>query len=407
MNRCWIVLLIIVVVVVAAEVENSETREDNHHPLNELKHAHFGSIKLSHKETRVVNSVSECWSKLGRWKRFDSLHPLFTQACTDLAYASSCGMPGNTREWNVNSYYTWGMWKEFFVFPDEDTDPSELRLSPSTCYDSTMHDRHCKSLIYKDERLLKRSLGEEICNALHSTGFQSIIFVGDSLNEEFFITFMSVILHGVEGGADVCKTVRGPFYQIIDEFLICGNITARTIRNDYLTADRRDPCPDMSCAPFWNHINLLKTTLLVVNRGAHVDFSVDDTIQQLSYFFNSTAHENITVVFRSTAPFHTLETNISQPWVYEDQVVRSKPSYHYRRVFQDLITFETLIKTAAYPHVFYLDIFAPTSRRSDLHKDFLHYCIPGPIDTWVVQLYNLIDLVRDVTHTCQHQPSSS
>ncbi|CAM9681598.1 unnamed protein product [Ectocarpus sp. 4 AP-2014] len=40
-----------------------------------------------------------------------------------------------------------------------------------------------------------------------------------------------------------------------------------------------------------------------------------------------------------------------------------------------------------------LDAYSPTILRADFHaseEDGLHYCLPGPIDHWVVLLYNIL-----------------
>lgn len=40
-----------------------------------------------------------------------------------------------------------------------------------------------------------------------------------------------------------------------------------------------------------------------------------------------------------------------------------------------------------------LDAYTPTILRADLHnggEDCVHYCMPGPIDHWVVLLYNML-----------------
>ncbi|CAN0410371.1 unnamed protein product [Ectocarpus sp. 12 AP-2014] len=40
-----------------------------------------------------------------------------------------------------------------------------------------------------------------------------------------------------------------------------------------------------------------------------------------------------------------------------------------------------------------LDAYSPTILRADFHaseEDGLHYCLPGPLDHWVVLLYNIL-----------------
>jgi hypothetical protein len=43
-----------------------------------------------------------------------------------------------------------------------------------------------------------------------------------------------------------------------------------------------------------------------------------------------------------------------------------------------------------YPSVLYLDVFRPTVLRPDGHRDELHLCVPGIMDTWLQLLYNIL-----------------
>ncbi len=45
--------------------------------------------------------------------------------------------------------------------------------------------------------------------------------------------------------------------------------------------------------------------------------------------------------------------------------------------------------------VLYLDVVTATARRADSHADGLHYCLPGPPDTWVTLLFNALVLIDD------------
>ncbi len=47
-----------------------------------------------------------------------------------------------------------------------------------------------------------------------------------------------------------------------------------------------------------------------------------------------------------------------------------------------------------YPMVVQIDIKTPTVLRVDSHMDGMHYCIPGPIDTWVKLMYNALQIVH-------------
>jgi len=40
-----------------------------------------------------------------------------------------------------------------------------------------------------------------------------------------------------------------------------------------------------------------------------------------------------------------------------------------------------------------MDIFKLTMLRADSHADSLHYCHPGPLNTWNIILFNVIYLI--------------
>eukprot|EP01041_Mallomonas_annulata_P003234 gene3234-6399_t len=50
-----------------------------------------------------------------------------------------------------------------------------------------------------------------------------------------------------------------------------------------------------------------------------------------------------------------------------------------------------------FPEVLFLDVSTATNLRCDSHGDFaidgLHYCIPGPIDTWAVFLQHALHVI--------------
>ena len=54
---------------------------------------------------------------------------------------------------------------------------------------------------------------------------------------------------------------------------------------------------------------------------------------------------------------------------------------------------ENLLRTH-FPQVLHIDVYAMTLLRADMHADQLHYCLPGPINEWVIFLYNSLKLVH-------------
>ncbi len=67
-------------------------------------------------------------------------------------------------------------------------------------------------------------------------------------------------------------------------------------------------------------------------------------------------------------------------------------NYHHFERQNNLV--KDLIDTY-YPHILYMDIYKLTMLRADSHADSLHYCHPGPINTWSRILYNIIYLISN------------
>lgn len=47
-----------------------------------------------------------------------------------------------------------------------------------------------------------------------------------------------------------------------------------------------------------------------------------------------------------------------------------------------------------YPNVLYLDVATQTNLRRDSHFDNIHYCFPGPIDSWILLIFNALKLIN-------------
>lgn len=72
------------------------------------------------------------------------------------------------------------------------------------------------------------------------------------------------------------------------------------------------------------------------------------------------------------------------------RVADAPASYHWPRFRQENLRVEGVFLADGW-HL--LDAYTPTVLRSDSHiggHDCLHYCVPGPADTWVVMLYNML-----------------
>ena len=141
--------------------------------------------------------------------------------------------------------------------------------------------------------------------------------------------------------------------------------------------------------PWASTLNELKISFLYMNRGAHYS---EDTplLQSLGDTFNYLRefHPNVTVMYRTTPSGHKgCEPFVeSQPITPADLDRFTHYNYHWN-VFPHQNYLVRRFITRQFPEVVLVDVANSTNLRVDSHMgngDCLHYCIPGPIDNWVV-----------------------
>ena len=103
----------------------------------------------------------------------------------------------------------------------------------------------------------------------------------------------------------------------------------------------------------------------------------------------------MTILYRNTVPGHVQihgEYRFSPP-LLEAQNLTGHP-HHWDKFHSQNIEVEAFLERY-FPRVVYLDVYTSTVLRRDSYcvKDGLHYCIPGPIDEWVVLLFNTMKLL--------------
>jgi len=140
---------------------------------------------------------------------------------------------------------------------------------------------------------------------------------------------------------------------------------------------------------FMNH----PPALVILNRGAHYEPTpkvIRDLNGTLNFIFCQSP--NTSVIFRGTVPgtatpeadfFRAPDITINNTWG------KLETSYHFHE-FMDQNKEVRSFLTAMFPQVIFLDVAPSTALRRDGHRDFLHYCVPGPIDHWVNLLYNAL-----------------
>jgi hypothetical protein len=141
-------------------------------------------------------------------------------------------------------------------------------------------------------------------------------------------------------------------------------------------------------------------SFVVLNRGAHYEETpkvIKGLQAVLAFLFCQ--NPKVSVIWRTTVP------GIENPNAdffkaplkkYEEPAWNSRSvRFNYDKILKQNIQVREFL-VHAYPQVLILDALPSATLRVDSHADFLHNCIPGPINNWVTLLYNALLLVDRV-----------
>ena len=331
----------------------------------------FGSLSILESSWREVAETLACWSANGKWvpdsKQMES--HIYDNPCTHLRYAlyfCSSSAPTMTKP-----KFHW-------------------EIPPSKCK-------------YEFHQFNKEHFSKVI------DGYR-VMFVGDSVNEEFYVSFMSSLISTVD--CEVCGSMcHGKKLEEI--YLPPYRSHATSVRNDRFTlADSTDANHNFYDYDFYGPLEQHNISLLIMNRGAHYqedDLVINEIQKTLTYLYQR--HPNLAVIYRNTPPGHhdcgsTITSNplkaapkyLTAMTFDERDGDDSTHEHHWYKFHKQNVNVEAFLK-AHFPAVLRLDVFTPTVLRADMHAsagDCLHYCLPGPIDTWVTILSNALTLAQQL-----------
>ncbi|CAM9571411.1 unnamed protein product [Ectocarpus sp. 8 AP-2014] len=240
-------------------------------------------------------------------------------------------------------------------------------------------------------------------------GRKGLLFAGDSLTGEMIDTLAAVLR------ATLVKHV----HLTMDTYSACdGALTLSWYRNDFLdtrtdgfdTVHCEEPDVSMShCMVFAgmysNDATLSQFDTLVVNAGAHLRSGeleaygsmMKSASESLTSSMRRLHGDNAILVVRNTVPGHgeSFDRMFGGPVDLDtalDLVAKGPPRYKWT-TFGDRNKLLEEAFEATHGGWTLLDAYSPTILRVDFHaseEDGLHYCLPGPIDHWVVLLYNIL-----------------
>lgn len=254
------------------------------------------------------------------------------------------------------------------------------------------------------------------CGALRG---RSLLVVGDSLHAEFHDTVASAMQDehfscfrpGTKcNGHVICNDASSGkmparFRYVRDNYFVLSNnakLNADT-SIDWTKAEARAALKRAGPSAWVDA--LASTDILLVNRGAHYvsdELLVPQLTVSLSYVRE--VHPRITIIYRTTPPGHKDCAKFPVPWSSrsqrQDATVQSAAAlpYHWGQfTHQNALTRQLL--DDRFPGVILMDADAYMALRPDSHvrpagnADCLHYCVPGPIDTWLVHVPNMLALL--------------
>ena len=258
-----------------------------------------------------------------------------------------------------------------------------------------------------------RFRGKKFCDSRVGGGGdgtgQDILIVGDSLQEQLVQAIVFNVLARVPTPSewaidsrilDECndwiggpKTRHGFCWHYHFNADVCANLTLQFLRNDYLyivhTKRAFDHLPWTRIAQTYN------ARVVIFNRGAH--YSGDESYKigvRAALRHARNLMPNAIIIYRNTAVGHAGCANVSEP-LKERQPLDIQP-YNW-----DKFPRQNEIARAEVEAVggIYMDVETLSRLRADGHQgliretgstDCLHYCLPGPLDSWVQLLYNIL-----------------
>jgi hypothetical protein len=247
----------------------------------------------------------------------------------------------------------------------------------------------------------------KMCEIMHGRNF---LIVGDSLQEELFFTTLSALRsrtivtskntaedverkreHNHERCANFCMDPKNSDSLCKEEQVIdCGDDLPSFNLSFY-----RDNVLHQSADGWMGWIQPRNISLLLFNHGPHFSgaTAVEDaqfkTLSVLQYMEEH--HPDVSILWRTSARGHknAIDAFKRMPAdsVPEDPDVFSM--YNWNQL-SDMNTLTERMIRERFPGILVVDVSKSTEMRWDTHSDGMHYCMPGPQDSWLLFLFNAL-----------------
>lgn len=236
---------------------------------------------------------------------------------------------------------------------------------------------------YWHDDTLDRFDADQLCDG----EFRSFLFVGDSLTQHFYLSFLSQLGVFPEGTPHPQPVVSHNMHHKTD----CG-LSFRYVRNDFMLMNK-EALPYKSAnanQPWVDHVG--EADVILMNQGAHfldVDTFKFNVGSALDYLRDKR------VLYLGVPPGfpNCMDHNVPVE-VFPDL---SRARYHWGEISLRNIWVKHLIADSGRKGHHYVNLMDMSLKRADAHvseKDCLHFTFPGVYDWWVYVVFNKITKIR-------------
>lgn len=249
---------------------------------------------------------------------------------------------------------------------------------------------------------LQKLSTKNMCSMMNG---KSILIVGDSLSQAFFIELVEVLSKAFSSTkcVDLLKQVNK--YQKL-AIIPCALLNPRfrdlfviNVRNDFLSLtdtyswNSSESTVEGDWKQFLDTNLSYNVSLIIMNRGAH--YREDDNLISMTtkaINFITSKNPNVTIIWRNTIiGIENPESHFNDKPLL--QVPNISLQFNWNRLPLQNNLIHSLIKEKKYDwNVIYWDVFYSSALRLDYHHDYIHFCRPGVYDTWVKMFYNILNM---------------
>ena len=238
---------------------------------------------------------------------------------------------------------------------------------------------------------IEQFTARDVCEIMKGRNF---MVVGDSMSTEFSTSLKNRMYEGVEQATVKCTQCyhicEHNFTMPCQEFVGAEylNFTHFDYRNDRLSLTDvkiHDYKTLFLENPWFKKVGEGNIDVLLLNRGAHYALT-DILLKEINETLTAVRHTypDVTIIWRNTPRGHTEEErkNFLGPPLSKNYTAPLDLPWNWGDIQGQNPAVRDLIVNH-FPGILFMDVVTSTVLRSDAHFDGYHYCVPGPLDTWV------------------------